>query len=45
MIAEFAAEGYQLADRWPVLELALKMPLFPEYALSNYSGFYFRRRD
>lgn len=45
MIAEFAAEGYKLADRWPVLELALRMPLFPDYALPNYSGFYFRRSD
>ena len=35
--------GYELVDRWPALELALRMPLFPDRTVPHYSGFYFRR--
>jgi putative methyltransferase (TIGR04325 family) len=41
----FSARGYTLVDRWPALELSLKLPLFPRRTVPHYSGFYFRRRD
>lgn len=43
MLSVFAAMGYTMVDRWPALELALRMPLFPNRTVPNYSGFYFRR--
>lgn len=42
MIADFAALGYVMADRWSALELGLRLPLFPEWSVGAYSGFYFR---
>jgi len=35
--------GYTMVDRWPAHELALRMPLFPDRTVPNYSGFYFHR--
>jgi len=43
LISDFAKAGYTLVDRWPVLELSLRMPLFPDRTVHQYSGFYFRR--
>jgi putative methyltransferase (TIGR04325 family) len=43
LVEEFAAVGYRLMDRWPALELSLRMPLFPRYSVPHYSGLYFRR--
>jgi putative methyltransferase (TIGR04325 family) len=43
MINAFSSKGYRIADRWPVVELALRMPLFPNLTVPQYSGFYFRR--
>jgi putative methyltransferase (TIGR04325 family) len=42
MISEFARMGYVMVDRWNALELALRLPLFPEWSVGSYSGFYFR---
>jgi hypothetical protein len=42
MIADFAAMGYVMVDRWSALELGLRLPLFPEWSVGAYSGFYFR---
>jgi putative methyltransferase (TIGR04325 family) len=35
--------GYRLIAQWPVHELRLWVPLYPEFSPSCYSGFYFRR--
>ena len=43
MIADFSSMGYTMIDRWPCLELSLKLPLYPDRSLPHYSGFYFRR--
>jgi len=45
MIGDFAAEGYELADRWQSPELAFRLMLFPAYAIPFYSGFYFALRE
>jgi putative methyltransferase (TIGR04325 family) len=42
IISGFTAKGYALIDRWPNLELSWRKPLFPDYAVHHYSGFYFR---
>ena len=39
----FAAEGYQMIDRWRAMELSLKLPLFPKLSVPFYSGLYFSR--
>jgi putative methyltransferase (TIGR04325 family) len=43
MLSAFTAMGYATVDRWPALELSLRMPLFPNRTVPHYSGFYFRR--
>jgi putative methyltransferase (TIGR04325 family) len=43
MIADFSSMGYTMIDRWPCLELSLKLPLYPDRSFPHYSGFYFRR--
>jgi putative methyltransferase (TIGR04325 family) len=43
LIGGFENEGYELVDRWKAMELALKLPLFPERWVTHYSGFYFTR--
>jgi putative methyltransferase (TIGR04325 family) len=43
LIANFEAAGYVMVDRWPALEVSLRMPLFPKHSVAHYSGFYFRR--
>jgi putative methyltransferase (TIGR04325 family) len=45
LISAFAAMGYILVDRWPALELSLRLPLFPAHSIPHYSGFYFRRQQ
>lgn len=35
--------GYQLIAQWPVHELRLWVPLYPDLSPPHYSGFYFRR--
>ena len=45
MLSAFSAMGYTMVDRWPALELALRMPLFPDRTVPSYSGFYFRREE
>jgi putative methyltransferase (TIGR04325 family) len=42
MVAEFGEHGYVLVDRWKATELSLAMPLFPDYSVPYYSGFFFR---
>lgn len=44
MVAEFAALGYSLVDRWSAPELRLPLPLFPEHSVPHYSGFYLRHQ-
>lgn len=41
IVNEFSALGYGLVDRWKVLELRIRMPLFPDFNVPYYSGFYF----
>ena len=41
IVSEFSALGYALIDRWKVLELRIRMPLFPDFNVPYYSGFYF----
>ena len=43
MVADFSGMGYAMIDRWPCLELSLKLPLYPDRSFPHYSGFYFRR--
>lgn len=43
IVGDFSSMGYTLHDRWPCLELSLKLPLYPDRSLPHYSGFYFRR--
>jgi len=43
LVQEFEDAGYKLLDRWPALELRLRLPLFPHLSVPYYSGFYFRR--
>jgi putative methyltransferase (TIGR04325 family) len=45
LISAFTAMGYKMVDRWPALELALRMPLFPDRTVPSYSGFCFRRAE
>ena len=35
--------GYRLIAQWPVHELRLRVPMYPDLSPSCYSGFYFRR--
>lgn len=44
MVAEFAACGYDLVDRWAAPELSMTFTLFPGLSMNSYSGFYFRKR-
>lgn len=44
MMNEFSKQGYTTKDRWRALELSIENPLFPDYAVPHYSGFYLRRR-
>lgn len=41
MIADFAALGYELVDRWIAPELHVYLPFFPNQSIPHYSGFYF----
>jgi putative methyltransferase (TIGR04325 family) len=43
MMADFSSMDYTMIDRWPCLELSLKLPLYPDRSLPYYSGFCFRR--
>jgi putative methyltransferase (TIGR04325 family) len=43
LISDFAVAGYALLDSWMAPELNLRMPLFPQHSISEYSGFCFRR--
>jgi len=45
MVKEFENLGYDMVNKWPVLELAVTLPLYPEWSVPRYSGFYFRRRE
>jgi putative methyltransferase (TIGR04325 family) len=36
--------GYSLRDEWRVAELSCHIPFYPEFAVSDYSGYYFVRR-
>ena len=44
LISEFAAQDYTLLDSWQAPELRLRMPLFPNHNISQYSGFCFSRQ-
>jgi len=44
MMNEFSKQGYAAKDRWRALELSIENPLFPDFSVPYYSGFYFRRR-
>jgi putative methyltransferase (TIGR04325 family) len=41
---EFGQLGYELVDKWSVLEKTLEFPLLPDY-VAPYAGFYLRRKD
>lgn len=43
LVQEFQTNGFRLIDEWSVGELGLKLPLFPELSVPQYSGFYFER--
>jgi putative methyltransferase (TIGR04325 family) len=45
MLEAFDVMGYTVVDRWPALELALRMPLHPDRTVLHYSGFYLRHRE
>jgi len=45
MVKEFEALGYEMINKWPVLELAVNLPFYPDWSVPRYSGFYFRRRE
>lgn len=45
LIADFAASGYELVDRWAAPELSMTFTLFPGLSVNSYSGFHFRKRD
>lgn len=45
MIQEFSRLGYDLVDHWKAPELTLRPPLFPDYMVPFYSGFYFAHRE
>jgi putative methyltransferase (TIGR04325 family) len=44
-IAGIEALGYEMVDAWENPELTVEVPLFPEYDVPTYSGFYFRARS
>jgi putative methyltransferase (TIGR04325 family) len=44
-MAGFEALGYELVDEWATRDLSLRIPYFPEYSISAYTGFYWRRRQ
>lgn len=44
LIADFAALGYELVDRWAAPELSMTFTLFPGLSINTYSGFYFRKQ-
>lgn len=41
----FSKQGYTTKDRWRALELSIENPLFPDFSVPYYSGFYFHRRS
>jgi putative methyltransferase (TIGR04325 family) len=43
-IAEMAALGYAVVDRWEALDKMLEVPFEPRCAIDRYHGFYFRRQ-
>jgi putative methyltransferase (TIGR04325 family) len=45
VVSGFVTAGYEMVDRWPALELRLRMWLYPARTVSHYSGFYFRRLE
>ena len=45
VIAGFKGSGYKLMDHWRAPELSLKLPLFPDWSVPYYSGFYFSRAN
>ena len=45
LLEGMTALGYVLRGEWPVYELMMWLPLYPECSNSYYSGFYFERRD
>lgn len=36
--------GYGLVAEWPVFQLKLEVPMYPDWSARTYSGFYFRHR-
>jgi putative methyltransferase (TIGR04325 family) len=44
LAAGLKAMDYQLVDQWPVLELSVVIPFYPELAVPEYSGFVFTRQ-
>jgi putative methyltransferase (TIGR04325 family) len=44
IVSSLGSAGYEVDDRWPALELVLRMPLLPDRTVPHYSGLYFRRR-
>jgi putative methyltransferase (TIGR04325 family) len=44
LVLEMLALGYECVDEWPVFELRLIIPCYPELSARLYSGLYFRLR-
>ena len=44
LIAGMASLGYFLVAEWPVHELKLCVPLYPDLSARTYSGFYFKQK-
>ncbi len=44
LIQGFAGIGYDVVDVWPVLELSLKIPCYPDFSPRNYTGMFLRFR-
>jgi len=42
LIAGMQALGYELIDQWPIHEMKVEIPLYPERSAPCYRGFYFR---
>jgi putative methyltransferase (TIGR04325 family) len=42
-VDEIRSLGYELQDEWATPDLSERIPYFPEYRLTAYTGFYFRK--
>ena len=43
LIADLKGLGYEKVDEWKVSDLSLKIPFYPDFSISEYTGLYLRR--